>query len=162
MPIRWVVCPVVTIQPVNVAGDPVGQPYRAPKFKIYQDPGQPLITGTDPDTGLPFSHRKEYAHTSVVYAANFCLSILLGIDFTPIDADAEITTVIDDAGIDLGLTPRDLGINQGRFNSIMNRLANHGVDITGLTLDTPVEDILIRIASTIKPGFTKVRSMRVT
>src|SRR3990167_736331 len=156
MPSRWVLCPVVMIQPVDAVGTPTGSSYRAPKFRLYQDPGKPLLSGIDEESGVPFSHRKSYTHSSVIDTPTVCVSMVRGVDFSPLDADADIVTLADD-DIPLDRTLRSAGWTQSRFTKILTRLRQLGGDETDLTLDSPLFRLIVRLGQRIRTDFNNTR-----
>jgi len=145
VPYRWVICPAVTItRPDLEGGDP--DVFRAPKVTSYIEPGR----------------GKYYQHSSAIDTGTWCLALVKANDWTPINADAECISLLESDFADLNhinLTPRQLGFNTARLTRIRNRLAARGVDIAGLTLDTPLEQILDRLAKVVAIFF-RVRNLR--
>jgi len=145
MSYRWIICPVVTITiPDNDGG--LDDVFRAPKIHAYIEPGR----------------NKRYQHTSAIHDSNWCLSLVKADDFTLLDADPEIINLLEIDFVDFvhfDLTLRQLGVNAARLTRIKNRMIARGVDVTGLTLDTPIETILDRIASMIAIWF-RCRKLR--
>lgn len=78
-----------------------------------------------------------------------------------IDGDAQCIDLFegdyeDQNGKDyLDRTVRGLGWSAAKRNRVLQRLTDKGVDTTGITLDTALWEILVRIAQTFYPQFTR-------
>lgn len=133
MPIRWVISPIV-----------IDQGVRRPKVATLVDPGRPP-TGVD-DIGVLIPHT--YKHSSVCGAV-WCLSFVRGVDLSVLDADQQCIHVFEQDYEDsqgfLDQTPRSLGWTNARLNRIRDRLSSRGVDVTGLTADSPLWEIAQRL-----------------
>lgn len=141
MAYRWVISPVVTISRPDTDGG-ADDVFRAPKVSAHLEPGR----------------GKYYQHSSAIDAGNWCLSLVKADDFTPLDADPECIHLLEANfinlnHIDLNQTPRDLGWTNARLTRIKNRAAARGINTTGLTLDTPLWQILQRICQAIAAFF---------
>lgn len=138
MPIRWVINPVIE----TVDGDTTT---RLPKVFTLSDPGRP---------------GKTYQHSSIILdSANWCLSFVRAADMSTLDADAQcinlLETDYEDVDDTLAKTVRDLGWSAAKRNRVLQRLTDKGVDTTGITLDTALWQILVRIAQAFYPQFTR-------
>lgn len=144
MAYRWYICPVVTVEITD--GDGTIDRVRAPKVYSHIEPGR----------------GKRYQHSSAIDVGDWSASIVKATDWTPIDADSQCVNVLGrtfDAIDDLlNATPRQLGVTQNQFNSILTRLANRGVDTTGLTRDSTFETILDRLCQAVAPYFRARRT----
>lgn len=134
--IRWIVCPVID------ESNPDGGTIRYPKIARMTDPG----------TG--FFYRFSAA---LVDGKPRCVCFVRGRDFTPIDADAECIDPFEnvnyeDADNRLLATPASLGWTPARQTRLRNRLIAWGVDVTGITSDTPLWQVLRRVMQTIHPS----------
>jgi hypothetical protein len=139
MSYRWYICPVVPRnRPDPEGGDP--DTTRVPKVNTHIEPGR----------------GKEYQFSAAISTGNLALALVMADDFTALDADAECVHLLEANFTDLAhldLTPRDLGWNNARLNRIKTRMAARGIDTTGITLDTPLRDILNLLCKLIAPFF---------
>jgi len=138
MPYRWIVCPVVTFGEADIPGDS----FRCPKIHTIIDPGR----------------GKRYMYSAAIDNANWCLCLVSGVDFTPLDVDPDVFDLFQIGGYQMsadimGMTLRQLGLNNPRLNRIRTAMTNRGIDTTGLTLDSTVEECLLRICRAVRPEF---------
>lgn len=140
MPYRWVISPIVWVT------NEEGQPYRVPKAATIIDPGR----------------GKVYMHSSCADIKDWALSLVLGTDLSALLADPQVVDLFgQDGGPELlDRTPGDLGFKAGQVNTLKNKLAARGVDTTGLTITTPIEIWLDRLATAVAPCF-RARGTRV-
>lgn len=144
--LRWVVCPVIEDIPTpdeDWVGP--GEPVRRPK----------LAGLIDPSTG------REYAWSAAIDLKNWCVVAVFGNDFTPLDADSQIISLLEmdfEGAEDVRLlqTPKLLGWNAARVNRLRTRLEARGVDTTGLTNTSPLIDWLRAILKAIHPAYEPV------
>jgi hypothetical protein len=136
MPLRWVLCPVVTITRTNSENGSTWTE-RVPKVFTYTETGR----------GKPFQH------TSVIDARDWCISLVRATNFTALNGDNTIINLFD---VDfenttdlLSMTPRNLGWNAARVTKLTQVLTNKGVDTTGLTIDTSLDTWLTRLCEFI-------------
>jgi len=127
MPTRWVINPIIKETAIY------GTVYRYPKVSRIADPGRTPKTGTDPGTGKAFTVQPVYRHCTVYppedSAIKWCLSCVAGEDFTPVDNDPEIITVLDNAD-DLSVSFSTLP--QAVRDKIKAALKNRGVTLARL------------------------------
>ena len=152
MPIRWVICPVIETVMLD------GTPLRYPKVEAIRDAAYPEWQTTD-DEGNLVTKFIGLGHSSVIELSNWCLSFVRGQDFSLLDADVQVINVFE-AGSDyedidsfLANTPRSLNWKTSKVNRIKDKLLNYGVDLTGITLDTPLWQILQRVGQRIRSDF---------
>lgn len=136
MPIRWVICPMTTVNDV-----------RLPLVGTLVDSGKPLNgDGSSPT----------YSYSAVCGLANWSLCYVPFISAAGMDANGQVIHLFEQDYTDpsfLDLTPADLGWNNARLNRIRNRMTAQGVDTTGLTNATPIRDWVNRIGTTLDAGF---------
>jgi len=142
MPARWSISPVA-LRTISL-GDGT-EDVICPKEHTYIDPGR----------------GKRYARVSL-YNVNkgqrvWALSLIRGVDFTPLDADAEIINIFEadftDVRALLDLTPNGLGWTNARLTRIRNRITAKGGNVTGLVGSTPLITWLVRIGQILNPTF---------
>lgn len=139
MPIRWIINPVIETQVDGIL-------YRESKVNTLLDPGRP---------------GKTYKHSTVMppVGGNWCLSFVRGASMSGLDADPQcidlLETDYEDQGNHLVSTIRDLGWTAAKRTRVLQRLIDKGIDTTGLTLDTPLWHIVIKVGQWISPSFTK-------
>ncbi len=139
-----------------------GFTYRTPLVGTLEDLGAPI-----PDTSP-----QEFA-TFVFVAAitdgntgtqrdDDCAALVGGIDFTTINQENTIINIFEDeesatlaGAVDYisNNTPNTLGWTQGKFNSVVNRGSNFGVDTSGWTRDTTLLVMANDSAQLWSPGF---------
>jgi hypothetical protein len=152
-----------------------GRTRRYPRISTIADPGRTPGEAIDDDTGLPVSVPKVFTHASVISAGigrptdddNWCLCIVDGVDFTPLDADPQIIDACEetfptwDAALEvLDQTPRDRGWKQGKLNRLKAIVKGRGAPDHDITLDMPFEEILNRIAATVHQRHGGLRGLR--
>lgn len=137
MPSRWVVNPVIFHDGA-----------RKPKVATIPDPGRPpeIIDG---DTVIRY-----YRHSSSIGEMERCLSYVVGADLSALDADPEITTVLDGNDENLALTPYDKKWKADRFEKMEVLLWTHGADHRGIGPDTPLWVIVQRLGKQFHEHFT--------
>jgi hypothetical protein len=148
MPVRWIICPVIT-EP-----HPDGGWVRYPRIARLPDAGQEI----DPETSLPGPSSFSCVITDGV---DWALCFVRYRDSAHLDAGAALDSRFvnllerdyEDAENLLAMTPANLGWNQGRVNRMANFLQNRGADITGLTRDTPLWQWVSALGKLIKPGW---------
>ena len=150
--VRWFVC--------QVDSDAHG---RWPRLSRIVDPSRPAVPGED-HAGNPTLQGKFYRYVCVisdgkvgqVNAWCVCLVWSRG-DFAPILAAAQIVDLFEQSFEDIGnwlaTTPKGLGWSNAKMIRIRDRLIARGVDVTGITPDTPLWRILWRIGQRIQPGW---------
>lgn len=151
MAARWVICPVIQRIDVNPDPPPATIPGAfAPKVAEIADPGRP---------------GKNFKHSSVIDPAiNWCLSYVVGMDFTPLDADPEIIDLFEEnespgasrkaAHVSfLGNTPAARGWNVGQQNRIKARMTDKGADVSALAATTPLDVWIRQLARAHTPSF---------
>lgn len=149
MPIRWVICSVI---------EQDGGKVRLPLVATIPDPGIPPEQGVD-DDGNPIIVFPTYAHSSVIDVGNWCLSFVRGVDMSGLDGNPDVINVFEpdsdfeDVDGFLAKSPNELGWFLGKVKRIKRRLENKGADFTGLTMDSPLWEILKRIGMVIWPNF---------
>lgn len=150
MPYRWLTCPFAeyTID----QGDETETLYCA-KVRTLVDPGK----------------GKYYSHRPILHVVRaqrtWCVCLVHGVSWTPIDADAEISNLFSNLvpsdfeiadgnliAFHLQL-PSELGWSGARLTRIRNRLIARGVDTTGLTASSPIWRWLERIGQMLDPAF---------
>lgn len=142
MPVRWNISSVAvrTISLVDGIEEVI-----CPKEHVYLDPGR----------------GKRYIRASLYHInkgqRTWALSLIRGLDFTPLDADAEIINIFEADFTDprdlLDMTPNSLGWNAARLTRIRNRITAKGGITTGLTGTTPLITWLVRIGQILNPAF---------
>ena len=142
MPVRWNIS-TVALRTIDL-GDG-SEDVVCPKEHIYLDPAR----------------GKRYARVSL-YNVNkgqrtWALSLIRGVDFTPLDGDAEIINIFEADFTDpralLDLTPNSLGWNAARLTRIRNRITAKGGNTTGLVGTTPLIAWLTRAGQILNPTF---------
>jgi len=132
---RWVIAPMVIVGGV-----------KQPKFADYKDPGLwgRYVYNDDPQLPPvgPVLIEYGYSRSNVVKAEfdDWALSIVKGYDFTPLDDDVQCKDLFlydyEELSDFLNQTPNTAGWTAIRANVVRTKLENHGVDITGVTMDT--------------------------
>lgn len=139
MPVRWVINPVLE-EVVD------GTTYQRPKVTTLLDPGRA---------------GKTYKHTTVILGGGWCLSCVRGANMTALDNDAQCVNLLEtdyeDAENRLVSTVRDLNWTVAKRNRVLQRLTDKGIDTTGITLDTALWQILLRVAQALQSNFTRER-----
>lgn len=143
MPFRYYISPKTTHQITHADG--VQETVIGPKMYALTDPG----------TG------KWYWHCSVIATANWVLSLVRGVDWSVIDADASCINLLEGQhtngdGI-LDRSPRSLGYTNARLIRIRDRLIAKGMDTTGLDIDSTIGAWLRRAGQLIAPDFEPQR-----
>ena len=137
MPYRWVLSPNTQIViPDREGGEP--DVFRAAKVYEHKDPA----------TGKP------YAHSSVIHADPWALSVVMADDFKPLDADPLCISLFETEFGDrahLDLTPREMAFTAGHVQRIKNKLQTGGVDMALVTRDTSLAHMLNLLALAIHP-----------
>ena len=140
---RWIISPVSQIViPDTEGGDP--DVYRAPRVCQYIDP----------------SLGKRYQHSSIIHDGDWCFSVVMSDDWTPLDADALCISLFETQFNDqlhLDQTPRDLGFTVPHLTRIKTKLEARGVDTSLFTRDTPLADLLQALAVKLHPRFGGIR-----
>jgi len=140
---RWIISPVSQIViPDTEGGDP--DVYRAPRVCQYIDP----------------SLGKRYQHSSIIHDGDWCFSVVMSDDWTPLDADALCISLFETQFNDqlhLDQTPRDLGFTVPHLNRIKTRLEARGIDVSAFTRDTPLVNLLQALAANLHPRFGNIR-----
>lgn len=158
MPTRWVICPVVLengVRRPKVAT--LVDPGIAPKqVAVIDDDGNPVLDGRGEQTFRTVF--KTYRHSSAIDTADWCLSFVRGVDLSALDADPEIFSVTDrdaeDADKLLDRTPRELGWDADKLATRTSELTKRGAENIGVTLDTPLIEIVERLGKRHNPLFT--------
>lgn len=142
MAARWSISPVA-LRAIDL-GDGT-EDVICPKEHIYIDPG-----------------RSKHYHRVSLYHVNkgqrtWALSLIRGVDFTPLDNDAEIINIFEADFTNprdlLDMTPNSLGWNAARLTRIRNRIIAKGGNVTGLVGSTPLIIWLVRIGQILNPSF---------
>lgn len=149
MPTRWIICPVDAVQVTDPESGNTAT-VHAPRVYWAQEPGR----------GKP--HR--FSAVIADPPGAFALCLVRANDFSAVEGAAFENALdgeeIDDATDLLALTPRMLGWNNNRLNRVRTKLSNRGIDTAGITMDTPFEVILDRLAEWVAPG-ARARRTRV-
>lgn len=144
MGIRWYLCPV-EMRDIEYEDDV--ERVRAPRVRFLIEPGR----------------NKNYQYTAAIAVKSWCLVKVLAEDWTAIEADSQCIRLLegdeDTPGL-LDKTPRQLGFSAARMIRIRDRLQGYGVDTTGLTMDSTLEEILDRVVQALAPYF-KARLLRI-
>ncbi|MCA1570849.1 MAG: hypothetical protein LC798_11130 [Chloroflexi bacterium] len=134
--------PVVEVTEVDDETGWVSPPIRKPKVATLVDPG----------TGRP------YPHSSAIDTPDWALSFVRAQDFGPLDADPQCINIIEQDYNDgddlLAATPRDLNWPAAHRQRVLRRLTDRDVDVTGLTIDSPLWQWLERLGRKVLPSFT--------
>jgi hypothetical protein len=143
MAIRWVVSPIVMATETDPeTGD------------SYQFPAPKVATLIEPGRGKPYQHSSIQGP-----AGQWALSFVRAQDFSTINLDTDCENVLqlgadyEDADSLLGQTPRQRGWTVARTNLLITRLANRGVNTTGLDRDTAFAVFLRRLGRRFDPNF---------
>lgn len=139
MSIRWVINPVVIIENLDDdTGKPNGLMYRGAK----------VATLIDPATG------RYYAESSAIGDDNWCVSRVRGIDFSPIDADIEMKTLLEyvDADGVLDKTLKQAGMNVIEVSDAKMDITLKGGYALDITEDSKVGLLLDRFIGQIALG----------
>ena len=161
MPARWVISPVARVESI-IDIDTV-RIDRYPKVSGMFDPGRP---------------GKTYQHSSIISDGfgrlgevdNWCLSLVTGVDLTPLTLDPEVLDVIEATfeslvvmRSSLARTPFNEGWSAAKVTRIRDRLEARAIDSTGLTrTGPPIVDWFERIALRIHTRHNGVRGLHVT
>jgi len=137
MPVRWLFQPVATIQPVDEEGLPTGETYRAPKHVIYG---------------------KQFSHSSVIEAKNYCVSIVSAPDFALLDADPEIVSLTDN-DTDLNSTPQDVGWSNQKLKDKEDKCKAKDAQLktTKFKLNSKFFEMIVELGGQIRPGFADTK-----
>ena len=146
---RWVLCPVVTIQTDNGI-------YRAPKVALFVDPGKPPRSDVDEETGLAVSHGRGYNRSSVIGAFDWCVCYVRGSDWTPLDQDAEIVTLVQD-GEPLDASPKSLGWTAQRLDQLKQTIDAKRGNVQALAQSSPLYEFIVALGQRIRPDFVTTR-----
>ena len=132
---------------------------RKPKVSVMEDPGRAAKTGID-EQGQPFSTQPTYCHSSAISDGqagqrnDLCLSLVVGIDFAPLDADPEVTTLFempDRPGYTLRTylekRPSEAGLSKAKIDRLRQRIGAVGVASLDLPDDAPLYEWANRLAS---------------
>ncbi len=143
---RWYICPVVDV--LRTHADGTEDSFRAAKIATHIEP----VRG------------KYYQYASAIDAGGYCLCVVKATDFSVLEADAEIINLtemeFDDPQSFLDMTPQQLGWSNARMLRIRNRLTARGIDTTGLTATSTIEEILDRVCRAINDRL-RARRIRV-
>lgn len=142
MPARWSISPVA-LRTISL-GDGT-EDVICPKEHTYIDPGR----------------GKRYARVSLYHVnkgqRTWALSLIRGVSFTPLDADAEIINFFEADFTNprdlLDMTPNSQGWTNARLTRIRNRITAKGGDVTGLVGGTPLIIWLVRLGQILNPNF---------
>jgi len=163
MPVRLVINPVVLDGRV-----------RRPKVATLIDAGRPPIN-SEQDDGTTISVPRTFVHVSAISPGatwnlppeqqnprDFdCLSLVGGMNMDPLDADPTIRNLLG-AGSDRSVaeirewltnTPNSLGWGAARRNAVLNLLDEYGASTAGLTAQTPLWQIVNRLAQVWSLGW---------
>ena len=158
----------IVIEPVVVTDSGTRMPLHA----TLVDPGRPAGDGED-DDGNPITIAKHLVGVSAISSGlsgernHDTLSVVAGADLSNLDTAEGVVTLFE-TGSDqplaelrqwLTTTPNALGWSAAKRNRIITRLTNAGADITGITGDTPLWQIVNRLGDVWSPGFD-VREIR--
>ncbi len=141
--IRWVLSPVLA----ELGAD--GRTYRRAKLADKLDATRP---------GKTVKYVAVISDGQPGQINGWCLCLVRAGSFAALDADAELDNALDldydDAQPFLDNTPNTLGWNAAKMKRVRDRMTARGVDTTGLTMDTPLWQILARIGQAIQPGWS--------
>jgi hypothetical protein len=156
VPLRWFLCPVDN----ETAHD--GTIRRWPRIARIVDPSRPPTPGVDA-LGNPTAIPKTYRFVCAIsdgqpgQVNNWCLCIVRSTDFAPLNAALDVNDLLEEAYEDgdnrLNATPNDLGWSAAKRVRVRDRLIAKGVDISGLTADSPLWRWLERVGQRIQPGW---------
>lgn len=141
MAIRWIVCPVIRVTPVDAESGLPMEPYQMP------------LVGTlvDAATGQP------YPFSAAVADDGRALCFVRGVNWTAINNNSQCYNVLkrdyEDAEGLLDSTPRRDGWNTTRWNTFVSGVTGAGYTVTGLTRDSTFRHILNHIGTQVNPSF---------
>jgi len=145
MAVRFVISSIVIVDnPDDDTGKPTGLTYRVAK----------VATLIDPATG------RYYWTSAAMTDTDWCMCRVRGGDFTPIDADSEIKTILEHADDEkvLDITLKTFGMDAAKVADIKTDIAGKGEDATSITEDSTIGVMLDTLLKAVAPGLD-VRDM---
>ena len=157
--IRWVICPV------DEEIDAKGRRHRAPRVARLHDRRTYSYPGGATVVNPPYRYSAAISSGLPGEVNDWCLCLVRFVDSTEMNADPQVISLLErdyneETETLLDKTARQLAWNPARVRRVLDRLEARGIDVTGLTLDTPLWQVVERCGQHLhlhfRPGGTWV------